>query len=109
MYWATAILGVLLAAAPFVLQYTDNPAALWTSLLIGAGVVLVSAFEAVEKDKDPIEYWLAGILGLAAIGAPFVLSYTEATTAMWATIIAGTLIGIASLGRILIKADMTYS
>ena len=108
MYWLTALLGIMFAASPFVLQYSDNQPALWTSLLVGAGLVVASAFEAAEHDKDPLEYGLIGLIGLAAIAAPFFLEYTEVATAMWVSIIGGGLVGAASLGRVFLKPDLTY-
>lgn len=108
MYWLTAIIGLLFAGAPFVLGYADNQPALWTSLLVGAGVVVASAFEAAERDKDPIEYWVAGLIGLAAIASPFFFGFAEATTAMWTSVIAGSLIGVSAFGRILVGQDASY-
>jgi hypothetical protein len=108
MYWMTGMLGLLFAAAPFLLGYSNNQPALWTSLLVGAAVVLTSAFEALEADKDPIEHWLAGILGAVAIGAPFVLGFGNVATAMWTSVIIGGLMIVASAGRLLVTDEATY-
>ncbi len=66
MYWLTGILGLLLVIAPFVLVFNGNPVALWTSVILGAAVVVVSAIKGWVHDTTPWEYWVAGILGILA-------------------------------------------
>lgn len=109
MYWLTAIIGLLFAGAPFVLGYADNQPALWTSLIVGAGVVVAAAFEAAERDKDPIEYWLTGLLGIAAVAAPFVFNFDGVSAAMWTSLIGGGLLAVSAFGRLLVKPGLTYA
>lgn len=108
MYWFTGILGLLFAAAPFVLQYNDNQPALWTSLLVGAGIVLVSALEAIEQDKDALEYWGIIILGAVAVASPFLFGFDHVTEAMWTSVIAGGLMAVAAGGRLLVTSEPRY-
>jgi hypothetical protein len=96
MYWLTGILGVALGAAPFVLGYSDNSAAMWTSIGLGAVVIVLSALEAFEVNKQKWEYWVAGAVGLLAVIAPFVLGFSTITWAMWATVGFGALIILIS-------------
>ena len=35
MYWLTGVLGLILVVAPFIMGYTENLAALWTSIILG--------------------------------------------------------------------------
>lgn len=91
MYWITGILGLALAVAPFVLGYSNHTGALWTSVILGVVVILVSAYEAADRNKAKWEYWIAGLAGLVAIIAPFVLGFSAMTTAMWTTIVLGVL------------------
>lgn len=107
MYWLTGILGVALAIAPFVLGYTSQPAALWTSIIAGLGVVMVSVLEATAHDKENWEYWIAGILGIAALAAPFVLGFNTITTAMWTSVIAGGLIAVFAGTRLFTRLPKT--
>lgn len=92
MYWITGVLGLALIIAPFVMNYSNNPAALWTSIILGAIVLLVSAYKAWAKDEARWEYMVAGIAGLLAVFAPFILGFSALTTAMWTSIILGGLL-----------------
>ena len=94
MYWVTGILGVLLFIAPFVLGYSSDSPALWSNLILGAIVVIVSAIKGFIPDRTRWEYWLAALMGLLAIVAPFVLHFTVAATALWTSIILGIVIAV---------------
>jgi len=89
MYWITGILGLALIVAPFVLGYSTNATALWSSLILCAAIAIVSAYKARVHDVENWEYWLAGILGLAAVLAPYVLGFSVLGTALWAMLILG--------------------
>lgn len=92
MYWITGILGLALIAAPYFLGYTGDTVAYWTSMIIGVVVVGISAIEGFFKDRDLWEYWVAGILGLGAIVAPFILGFGSNANAMWTIVITGILL-----------------
>jgi hypothetical protein len=96
MYWVTAALGAAMCVAPFLLGYRDNSAALWTSLIVGIAVIVLSGLEAIDARKQKWEYWAAGIAGLLAVLAPFVFGFTTVTLAMWTTIGCGLLILLIS-------------
>ncbi len=87
MYWITGLLGLALIAAPFVLGYSGNAAALWTDMVLGALVAIASAWKLIAQDKVNWEYWAAGILGILAIIAPFVMGFSTLTAALWATLV----------------------
>jgi bacteriorhodopsin len=63
MYWITGIFGLALIVAPFALSYTNNPMAMWSSIVLGVAIVVVSAIKAFVRDAAKWEYWVAGILG----------------------------------------------
>ena len=92
MYWITGILGLALGMAPFLFGYSNNQAALWTSLLIGGATLVVSWAEGIQHDRESWEYWTAITLGIVAIVAPFIFGFVQHATAMWTTIIVGALI-----------------
>lgn len=92
MYWITGILGLALIVAPFVLGYMSNPTALWSSIILGAAIAVVSGIKAVVHDVARWEYWVAGILGLAAIVAPFVLGFRTQMRPLDASIILGAIV-----------------
>lgn len=96
MYYLTGFIGLLLLFAPFALGYTDHTAALWTSLIVGAGVLLVSTVEGVVTKPGKWEYWVAGIMGLIALLAPFIFGFSSITGAFWASILAGVVLMFVS-------------
>ena len=89
MFWITGLLGLALGAAPWILQYSNNEPAMWTSVGVGAVMLLVSAYKAVVHDNQKWEYWVIGLAGLVAAVAPFVLSFTTLTAAMWTSLVIG--------------------
>jgi len=96
MYWITGILGLGFAAAPFLFGYSENPVALWTSLLLGGAVMITSYLEAAAGDKERWEYVAAAIVGLGAIAAPFALGFGNLVTAMWSSVAIGLLLAVVA-------------
>ncbi|MFW5943116.1 MAG: SPW repeat protein [Chloroflexota bacterium] len=103
MYWLIALLGVALAVAPFVLGYSDETTAMWTSVILGAAVALIAGFKAAAHDTHRWEDWLAILAGVLAIIAPFVL-FNTVTTAVWTSVVAGVLIILLAGYRMLIPS-----
>jgi hypothetical protein len=99
MYWVTGILGLILAVAPYMFGYSTNPAALWTSVLVGGATIVVSIIEGAQADRQPWEYWAAVILGIIAVVAPFVLGF-RAASATWSSVILGVLIAFFAASRL---------
>ncbi len=91
LYWAIAIVGVLLIIAPFVLGYDDIDEALWASIILGGIIALSMIYKALVRDDSTWEFWLAGIAGVAAIVAPFVLGYDNDDSSLWSSIVLGVL------------------
>ncbi len=100
MYWITGILGLAFAVAPFVIGYSTNLIATWTSVVLGVVVLATSAVEYFQADKEQWEYWVAGIAGLVAIVAPFVLGFSAHQGAMWTSAVAGILLIIVAGGKL---------
>jgi len=96
MYWITGILGLALIVAPFVLGYSGDTTALWSSIILGVIVVVASGIQGLVHDVTKWEYWVAGIAGLLAVVAPFVLHFNTLTTALWASVILGAVMAILS-------------
>lgn len=92
MYWLTGILGLVLGVAPFVLGYSTNANALWTSVILGAVVLLAAIYKAAFKTATTWEYWVMGVAGLLAVIAPFVLGFQALTFALWTMVIIGGII-----------------
>ncbi len=89
MFWVVGLVGLLFVVAPYVLGYTANTNALWTSLVLGALAAIAAGYKAIVKDAANWEYWAAGIVGVAAIVAPFVLGFTALTVALWTSLVIG--------------------
>jgi hypothetical protein len=81
-----------MGVAPFGFGYSNNTYALWTSIILGAGVLVASIIEAFDARKAKWEYWVAGLAGLAAVIAPFVFGFTTLTMALWTTIVLGAIV-----------------
>lgn len=96
MYWLTGIVGLFMILAPYIFNYAGNGTALWTSVIAGLIVVGASLWEAFAKRKENWEYWVAGIVGVLAIIAPFVLGFGHIATAMWTTVLAGAFVAIVA-------------
>lgn len=94
MYWLTGILGLIMVAAPFILGYSENLTALWTSIILGLLVAIVSFYKALSKDAATWEYIVAAVVGVVAVFAPFLFGFSATTTAMWTVIILGAIIAI---------------
>ena len=94
MFWLIGLLGLALIVAPFVLGFNDGSTAMWSSIVLGAVILVVSVLEGVLRDLSTWEYWLAGLAGILAVVAPFVLQFNTAvqSTPMWTSIILGALV-----------------
>lgn len=91
MSWIIALLGVVLAAAPWIFNYSDEPAAMWTSLVLGVVVALVAAYDAIARDESLWEEWLAVLAGVVAVIAPFIF-FSGVTAAVWTSVVLGALV-----------------
>ncbi len=89
MYLLTGFLGILAIVSPYLFGYDNDVVALWTSLIIGGVLLVSSIFEGVAADRERWEYWVAGIVGVGAILAPFVLGFSTLTTALWTLLVVG--------------------
>lgn len=96
MYWLTGVLGLALFFAPFVLGYSTDSTAFWSNIVLGSAVVVISGIKGLMQDASRWEYWIAGLLGLAIIIAPFVFNYATVAVALWASIFVGAVIVILS-------------
>lgn len=89
MYYLTGLLGLVLIIAPFILGYSDNSAALWTSIGIGAILTVTSVLEWTADGTQMWEYWVVGLAGLAAVIAPFILGFSFMTITTWTMMLTG--------------------
>ncbi len=76
MYRLTGVFGLALVVAPYLSGYYANPIALTTSVLLGLAILVVSVFKGLVLDESNWEYWVAGVLGVAAFLAPTALGFS---------------------------------
>jgi len=105
MYRIIGVLGLAIGVAPFLLGYSDNFTALWTSLGLGTIAILASLIEAAEEDKGKWEYWVAGFAGIAAIAAPFLLGFGTISAALWTSVSVGALLFVLSGTKLMYRQD----
>src|SRR5262249_2435052 len=85
--------GIWLLMAPFVLGYSNLQVAMWNDIILGilvAAIGLIRAFGGGWAGAT----WIAGLLGVWLIIAPFVLNYGDNPTAKWNDVIMGILVVI---------------
>jgi hypothetical protein len=74
--------GILLIAAPWLLNFDNNGPATWIPVLLGAGIILYSlltdyelgAFKALPM---PAHLWLDGLGGLFLAASPWIFNFDE--------------------------------
>lgn len=107
MYLLTGFLGLVSIIAPYVLGYSADTGALWTSLIVGFVLIGASIFEGIAAGRERWEYWVVGIAGLVAIFAPFVLGFSTLSVALWTLVIIG-LVTILAAGAKLFPGKTQY-
>jgi hypothetical protein len=96
MYGITGILGITLMIAPFIVGYLDNTTATWTSVILGGVVAALSVLEALRKEREKWEYWVAALFGVGIFLSPFILGFTGHIQALWTSMFMGFLIAITA-------------
>jgi hypothetical protein len=96
MFYINMVLGLLLIIAPFALSYSNNPVALWSSVVIGAIIALASGYKAFAKDTNRWEDWVDVLAGLVAVATPFVFGFSTMAAAMFTFIILGLIVALLS-------------
>src|SRR3989344_6655031 len=89
MYLLVGLLGLMSIVSPYLFGYSEDAIALWTSLGLGAVLVVASILEGIAADKERWEYWVVGVAGVGAVLAPFVLGFSALTAALWTLVIIG--------------------
>jgi len=85
MNWFTMIAGAVLFLLPFITGYSGNPAALWTSLIMGVVIAVLGYLK---------NYKLAAVSGLLTFIAPWIMSFSGIGAALWTCLIVGGAVAI---------------
>jgi len=80
MKWVTVILGVVLFLAPFVLGYSDDSGALWTSLVLAVVIAILGYVE---------QYKVVALVGVITFLAPWVIGFDGESGALWSCLLLG--------------------
>jgi hypothetical protein len=79
-----ALLGLGLAASPWMFGFSAEVGALWTALAIGVAALAVGGY----GTYDPREWqaWTLAGLGVVAVIAPWIFGFAGITSAMWSLV-----------------------
>lgn len=89
------ILALWLILGSFLLGFGNVPSKV-SDVILGFFTIFMSMHRSIPSDESRWMFLFSGMLGLAAIAAPFVFSYTSITSAMTNNIIVGALIFLVS-------------
>lgn len=92
------VLGIWLVIAPLVI-YFASPAALWNEVIVGV-ILFGLALSRTSALRITWPSWVNLVLGAWLILAPFVLGGNN-TSAIWAQVVSGIVIGILALWSLL--------
>ncbi|OAB40562.1 hypothetical protein PMSD_01260 [Paenibacillus macquariensis subsp. defensor] len=93
-----AIIGIWFIISPWIFDYSDQKEALWTSVIVGAVLLIVSGWALCQEDSSGWAVWQTWVSLLAGIWFvihPYVFSLDSET--MWTTVILGAVTIILNL------------
>jgi hypothetical protein len=96
-----ALIGVWFIIAPWVVNFSDDSGALWTSVIIGAVQVISSLLGFSGSGWTAWQNWISLLAGVWFIIFPFV--YTLKTGEIWASVVLGAVTVIISLWSLSLK------
>lgn len=90
--WVNLVLGLWLVVSPWILAFSQNGAALWNTLIVGAVFVALSLL--ALTDAKPWEEWSELVVALWLLVSPWVLGYSTLSAAMWNAVIVAVIVGV---------------
>ncbi len=87
--WIELIAGILLFIAPWVLGYAGNSPANWDSWILGALIAIFAIVGLFSEAAGSWSEWISGICGILAFISPWVLGFTNITSAFYASLVLG--------------------
>jgi heme/copper-type cytochrome/quinol oxidase subunit 3 len=92
--WINLALAVLLFVSPWVVGYSADTRAAWSACLAGMAIAaLALAALAVFAEW---EEWLALLLGVWVVAAPWVLGFSANVYAHWTHVVLGALVAVTA-------------
>jgi hypothetical protein len=96
-----ALVGVWFIVAPWVVDFSDDKNALWTSVIIGAIQVISSLIGFVGSGWTAWQNWISLLAGVWFILFPYV--YTLETAETWTSVILGAVTVLLNLWALAAK------
>jgi hypothetical protein len=96
-----ALIGVWFIIAPWVVNFSDDTGALWTSVIIGALQVISSLLGFSGSGWTAWQNWISLLTGVWFIIFPFV--YALKIGEIWASVVLGAVTVIVSLWSLSLK------
>jgi hypothetical protein len=96
--WINLICGVLLFLSPWALGFAGDPLAARTAW-VGGIVIAVMGIAALVQFAE-WEDWIALVAGVLMIIAPWVLGFASVPYALWACVVLGIVVALASVSEI---------
>ena len=94
--WLSMAIGAWLVVSPSALGFANEEPAAANAIIVGSSITLMALLALIQFDIW--EEWLVGVLGLWAIGAPWVLGFADHPNALWVHLTAGGLVaGLAAV------------
>jgi hypothetical protein len=97
--WASGlnvIAGLWLLISPWVLGFTDTQNALWNNVILGIAIAIIAFIRAGGWYTPQWLGWLNLILGIWVFIAPFVLGYSNVSSALWDDLVLGVIVVVLS-------------
>jgi FtsH-binding integral membrane protein len=101
-HWLSALIGVWFIISPWVLQFSHQKTALWTSVVLGAIQLIASVWAAQTRDAESTRMWMEAVslvTGIWFVIQPFVFAQDTVTT--WITAVLGVVTAILNLWGLL--------
>ncbi|MFO7272766.1 MAG: SPW repeat protein [Sphaerobacter thermophilus] len=82
------VIGVALIAAPWIFGFSDQRAAMWVPIILGAGLILYSLLTdyelgVIKAIPMPVHLALDGISGLFLAASPWLFGFADESSNVW--------------------------
>lgn len=102
------VLAIWLALGSFMVGFGNVPSKT-SDVILGFFIAFLSMHRSIPSDQSRFMYLFTAMLGLAAIAAPFVFSYTDITSATVNNIVVGAAVFLVSVwGYATMRIPDTY-
>ncbi len=99
--WINFLIGLWLVMAPFLVWFTDLSNAMWSSIVIGVALMLVSLAEAARPGLLRILAGMSLLLGLWLFVAPIILGFVDSLAPTLIHVVMGLMVTVLAGGSLL--------